>query len=355
MLQGSEKFVPDFRIEIGGTEQRDLIDDLISVEVEDSIDNPSMFSLVLEDEDGRWMDSSLLNPEIGGDVRIYMGYVGEKLRLMVTGKIVALNPDFPSEEAQNLTVQGYDHSFFLQKTHSLESPSALKGKDISSLVSLIAGKNHLACQISDTGIKYSDIVLISPGESDYSFIRRMADMAGFEFFVRDRVLHFRKPAYSGNAITLSWGEDISSMNFRMSTARAVKKATILGYNPMDKKSYLSEKKEGRHGIFSGKSASRYLANSEFESQILEQNIILNSQADIDILGAAIIDRANNSLVEGECEILGDPSIRAGRPVKINGAGKRFSGSYYIKSARHTIGEEGYVLHLGLMSMVAQSV
>jgi phage protein D len=349
----SKNLIPKFNIVIGGTEQRDLIGKLISAEVEDSIDKPSMFSLVLADNGGKWMDSPLLNPEIGGDVKISMD---DKLGPLITGKIIALNPNFPSQEAQTLSIQGYDHSFFLQKTHSLNNPSVLKGKDISDLVGDIAKKNDLSCKSSPTGIKYSSIVLLAPGESDYSFLRRMADMAGFEFFVRDKVLHFQEPRYGDSATTLSWGENILSMNFRMSTARAVKNATILGYNPLDKKSYVSVKRSGRNSIFSGTSAAQYLdGSSGFESQILEQNIVLNSQSDIDILAGALLDRANNSFVEGNCEVPGDSSIRAGMSVNIMGAGKRFSGSYYVKSARHTIGEGKYILHLDLMSMVVQRV
>lgn len=348
----SKDLIPKLEIAIGGTKQRDLISSLISVEVEDSIDKPSMFSLVLADDGGNWMDSTLLNPEIGGDVKISMD---DKSGPLITGKIVALNPNFSSQEAQTLSIQGYDHSFFLQKTHSLSKPMVIKGKDISHIVSDIAKINNLGCEANPTRIEYSDVVFPDPGESDYSFLRRMADMAGFEFFVRDKVLHFQEPRYGKGAITFSWGKDILSMNLRMSTARAVNKATVLGYNPLEKKSYVSEKKSSRVSLFSGISAAQYLARSSIKSQIIEQNIVLNSQSDTDILAGVLLDRANNSLVEGTCEIAGDSRIRAGMSIEIENAGKRFSGSYYVKSARHTIGESKYVLHLDLMSMVVQSV
>lgn len=355
-----QKFVPDFNVEIGGVTKRDLVGDLIRADVEDSIDKPSMFNFVLEDNEGKWLDSSLLDPEIGPDIRIFMGYAGETAPL-IAGKIVALNPDFPSEGVQTLAVQGYDRSFFLQKTHCLTKPETLRGHDISTLARKIATLNGLNSEIEETGIKCSDVVLMTPGESDYSFLKRIAEMAGFEIFVRDRKLYFKKPDYGkkndpsiddvDQGARLNWGEEISRMNLRLSTARVVKKAAVRVYHPKERKAYEFEKSEGNSEIFSGTLASKYVAKSEFNSQILEQNMVLSSQNDVDILGKALMTQANNSFVEGWCELPGDPRIRAGKPIEIGGAGKRLSGSYYIKSAKHSIGESGYILKLELMSMV----
>jgi phage protein D len=338
----SEEFVYNVRIDIDGVEQKDLANDIVSVVVEDSIETPSMFHLILADKDYKWIDSPLLNPEVGGDIKIYMGYIDSNAIPLFAGKIVALNPEFVSGGAQTLSVQGYDRSFFLQKTHSLsENSNVLSGQDASTLVSKIAGMNGLSPKVESAGFTWADVVLISPDESDYSILRRVADMASLEFFVRDRDLTLRKPNYSEKVATLLWGTDITSMSFRMSTARLVKKAIVKGYNPKDKSSYKSERTKGESGTFSGTLASTYVAASQFNSLILEQDFIFSNQTDVNKLADAILDRANNSFVEGRCEI--------------NGAGKRFSGSYYIKSAKHSVGKEGYRLNLELRSMVTQKV
>lgn len=354
----SEEFFSDLSIDIGGKEQNDLANDLVKVEVDDSIDYPSMFDITLADENGEWLDSPLLNPEIGGDVKIRLGYADMNLDAMqplITGKIVALNPSFPMEGVQTLSIQGYDHSFFLHRTHSIDRSMALNGQDLSVLVKKIAQANKLLPKVSNAGIQYSNVIFGDIGESDYSFIRRIADMVGFEFFVRDKALYFRAPGYSNEAGTLSWGADIYSMNFRMSTARVAKKARVLAFNYDDQKLYKSEKDKGDLKIFEGLYASKYLKSSEFNSEIQEKSRILCCQKDADAIGAALIDKANSSFVEGSCETSGDPKIRAGASIEIKGAGCRLSGRYYIKSARHSIGEEGYKLNLDLMSMVTQKV
>jgi phage protein D len=355
-MPASQEFASKVRIDISGADQKDLVKDIIRVEVEDSIETPSMFTLVLADNDGKWVDSSLLNPEVGVVIKVYLGYIDSSVDPLFVGKIVALNPDFPSKGVRTLSVQGYDRSFFLQKTHSLmENSNVLSGQDATALVRKIAGTSGLSPKIGSSGIKWADVVLVSPDESDYSILRRVADMASLEFFVRDRDLNMRKPNYGDNAATLEWGKDIISMNFRMSTGRSVKKAVVRGYNPKDKSSYSSEKTTGESKTFSGTLASKYVASSDFSSLILEQDLVFSNSADVGILAGALLDRANNSFVEGRCGIIGDPKIRAGRSVVINGAGKRFSGSYYIKSAKHSVDGEGYLLSLELRSMVTQKV
>lgn len=353
----SEEFIPKIRIDIGGKEQKDLAEDLSRLEVEDSIENPSMCKLIVGDRDGKWVDSPLLNPEVGDDIKIYIGYLDETTQSLFTGKIVALNPEYPNEEAQKLGVIAYDHSFFLQKTHSLkDSSTALGGQDLSDLVKKIAAANRLSPKVDSAGLKWADVVLISPDESDYSIVRRIADMSSLEFFVRDNVLYLRSPNYGDNAASLEWGTNIISMSFRMSTGRVVKNATVRGYNPKDKSPYSSGPvTTGESSTFSGTLASAYVASSDFNSMILEQDLVFSNEADVKKLASALIDRANNSFVEGSCQTTGDPKIRAGRSVVIKGAGKRFSGSYYIKSAKHTVGDEGYLLNLELRSMAIQTV
>ena len=354
----SQEFFSDIRIYIGGKEQEDLVNDLVKVEVEDSIDRPSMFDITLADGDGEWLDSPLLNPEIGGDIRIRLGYADENLDAMqplITGKIVALSPTFPMEGGRTLSIQGYDHSFFLHRTHSIEKSTALNGQDLSVLVKKIALANKMDPKVSKAGIQYSNVVFGDVGENDYSFIRRIADMVGFDFFVRDKMLYFKAPGYSNSAGKLTWGVDIYSMNFRMSTARAAKKARVLAFDYNNQKLYKSEKDKGNFKPFSGVYASKYLKNSKFDSEIQEKSSIPGCQKDADAIAGALMDRANSSFVEGSCEISGDPKIRAGASIEIKGAGCRLSGKYYIKSARHSIGESGYLLNLDLMSMVTQKV
>ena len=49
----------------------------------------------------------------------------------------------------------------------------------------------------------------------------------------------------------------------------------------------------------------------------------------------------NNRLTGVASAVGDPSIRAGAVVEIEGVGQDFSGNYRITAATHTINDQGY--------------
>jgi phage protein D len=49
----------------------------------------------------------------------------------------------------------------------------------------------------------------------------------------------------------------------------------------------------------------------------------------------------NNRLTGRGSAVGDPRIRAGAVIRLNGLGTDFSGDYRVTSATHTIGKNGY--------------
>lgn len=55
----------------------------------------------------------------------------------------------------------------------------------------------------------------------------------------------------------------------------------------------------------------------------------------------LLTRQLRNVVVASGVTVGLPDLRAGRKVQIEGLGDRYSGTYYITSTTHTIGEGGY--------------
>ena len=55
-------------------------------------------------------------------------------------------------------------------------------------------------------------------------------------------------------------------------------------------------------------------------------------------------RWRSAYVEGYGTCIGDPELRAGTLVEIEGLGKRFSGSYYVTSTEHSYRPEFRLSH-----------
>ena len=152
MTLNLERYAPSFSLTIGGIPQPDLRKSIISLEVDESLASASMFTfsinegLDIKTQRFKWLDSSLLNPESGDDVEIFLGYAGsisKSSEPLITGKIAALNPGFPSSGTPSLSVQGYDHSFCLQKSIVKDKRTFDKANSYQDVVMKIAGEQNL--------------------------------------------------------------------------------------------------------------------------------------------------------------------------------------------------------------------
>jgi len=181
-------------------------------------------------------------------------------------------------------------------------------------------------------------------EKDYMFLKRLAEEIGFEFFVRDKTLYFRK-ASDDKTPELSFELHNNIINFspRMSISNVVSEVRVTAWNEKDK-SVISE----NAGINELKSS---IGPSDFE-QIVEQahetkaevkveGRVVRSREEAKTIALSELKRRNGDYITGTLECAGNAALRPGMTVNIEKVGKRFSGPYYVKKATHTLGDNGY--------------
>jgi uncharacterized protein len=346
------RYAPSFILKIGGTPQSDLKKAIISLEVDESLDAACMFTFNINEgldaktQKFKWLDNKLIDPASGDDVEIYLGYAADGVgsgEAVITGRITALNPSFPSSGTPTLSVQGYDHSYCLQKSIVKDKRTFDKEKSYQDVVMKIAKEQNLSLGQIDNAVNPCEKIIQNAGESDYALLKRLADRIGYEFFIRNKKLYFRKPRDDTNEVlTLKWGRELMSFSPRMSTAKVISKVTVRGHNqknpskPIVGVATLSDLGFKEPGAKSG-------AESAKESETSESEVPVCNEEDAKNIAKALLARANNSLIEGSCECIGIPKIHPGMSVKIEGVGIRFSGRYYIKSVKHSLGDNGYTM------------
>ena len=350
-------YAPTFLIKIGGKSQSELKIAVISLVVDENLESASMFTLNInegldmETQKFTWLDNKLLDPGEGDDVEIYIGYASRAKKFtepLITGKITALNPSFPSTGVPTLSVQGYDHSFCLQKSVVKKKRTFDEEKNYGDVAKKIASEHNLSSGDIDSKIQPCKKITQNPGESDYTFLKRLADRVGHEFFVRNKKLYFREPKDDEEeVVSLEWGKGLMSFSPRLSTAKVVSKVTVKGHNQKDPKkpfigvATLKDIGFKETGAKSGAESVKTCTKKEVETS--EHDFPVCSEDDAKALAKALLTKANNSLIEGSCECIGIPELRAGTNVQIKGIGKRFSGKYYVKSVKHSIGDGGYTI------------
>ncbi len=349
-------YAPDYKLVINGSQLRHGANlDIISVSVTDAINQADTFTFAVRERHPdstrlfaggkqlKWMDSGAFNE--GNEIEIYMGYVND-LHLMLRGKIKAFTCDFPESGQPTLTVQGFSLFHDFQQRHRRKPYENVSDSDIATE---IANKMGLKAEIDDTGVKHP---IYSPKGASYTnILLERAKRIGYEVFVKDRTLYFRKAGYLRSpapVLTLEWGRNLRSFSPRLSTQNMVAKVTARasittqggGKQPLVGEAMAGDER-GKMGQETGNQVTQRAFKDNQDNSILIDDHNIESQEEAKAVALAKLEAQALEFIKGTGSIIGDPRLRAGIVVKLEGLGRLFSGNYYVTSATHTIDGGGY--------------
>jgi len=330
--------IPAFKITVNKKPLPDAAaSDIIAVTVYEDVGAPGMFTLRLYNWDMdklqvKWVDEA--NFAEGSPVEIQMGYQDSELKSMIVGEITGLEPAFNSDEPFSLTVRGYDCRHRLLRGRKTRS---FAGMTDSGIAAKIAQEADLTSQVVDSQVKL-DYVL-QHNQTDMEFLQERARRIGYEVMVQGKELHFRPQQIAQpEVLTLSLEEDIVEFYPRSSTLAQVGQVTVRSWDPKTKEALIAQAQAGKEtstmgGSNSGPQASDQAFGASVSSSV---NWPMFSQAEADQSALGWFNAMALAYVGGEGLCQGRTELRAGAVVKIEGLGKRFSGSYYVVSTRHNI-------------------
>ncbi|WP_017718393.1 phage late control D family protein [Kamptonema formosum] len=335
--------VPQIQVLIKGTRlPLNAEADLISATVSEDLEALGMFALEMVNWDtikGKvtWSDSALF--DVGNQVELQMGYKNNLKTLMV-GEIAGLEPEFSREEVPRLVVRGYDLRHRLSRGRKTRSFTKMKDSDIAGQIARARG---LTAQVKDTKVKL-DYVL-QANQTDLEFLQERAGRIGYEVAVENKTLLFRPHQNnSQKVLTLKWDEDIIEFTPRMSAMNQVSQVEVHSWNPKQKKALIGKAGAGSETTtMKGSTSGPKEANKAFGKAT---NVIVSepaaTQAEADQIAMGQFNEMALAYITGEGICAGQPEVRAGKVIEIAGAGKRFSGLYYVISATHTYSQDrGY--------------
>lgn len=332
-------YAPNFQILVDGEDVfKKFLIEISSVTVEDTLEGADRFSFSINDPEVSWVDSTLFEP--GTEVEIKMGYA-DKLATLIVGEIISLRPTFPATGTPTLEISGYDLSYQFTRVSKQRSFENSRDSDIVAGIANEA-KHKLKTQIDQTETVHPHVV--QDRQTDFEFIKSLADRNFFEFFVRERTLYFQRPKRDQTEIlTLVYGESLSSFNPELNTAHQVSEVTVRGWNPRTREEIVGR---ARRGSEEARAGGRKSGGDIVETQygVVEERILdrpVYTQQEADTLARSALNRRSEGLIRGRAECIGIPEIRAGGTIKLEGLGKKFSRRYYIERSTHTISNAGY--------------
>ena len=168
-----------------------------------------------------------------------------------------------------------------------------------------------------------------------------AQRIGYECYVHDGALVFRPPQTESDAdVTLAWGEALHSFRPRLTLSEQVEEVIVRGWDVQKKQPIVGEATEGTLAPALRGSGSGGATQGRGSRYVVVDEAVV-SQAEADILAAARANELSGVLVEAEGTAFRRPDIRAGRPVRLEALGKRFSGVYRVTHATHVFSEAGF--------------
>lgn len=337
----AQELVSQMYLKIGGRNaSEEIMDSLMSIEVDDNLLLLDMFSIQLRDPSFKWADSADLEPGKAVEISVKGESGTSKL---LTGEITALEPQFSRVTGPTVVIRGYDQAHRLHRAR--QTRTFIQETD-SDIVKKIARECGLRAKVDNTRQVHEYVA--QDNQTDMEFLQDRAQRIGYRMYVEDDTLYFRQtPDTEPRVPVLEWGTDLLEFEARLTTTQQVTEVNVRGWDPKTKKEIIGRARtpqdtpqvgERRSG---GESAKRAF---NIDSKEIVVNRPVATQAEADALAQSICDEMGNAFITAEGLCLGEPAVHAGAIVELKGIGQRFSGRYRITRAIHRYDDSGYTTH-----------
>jgi phage protein D len=338
-----------------------LIEDILQAFVEESLHQPGMFTLVIRNDyqsgivrEQPWKYRDLF--KIGKSVEI--GFVSTTTYSpeweraedsLLVGEITAIETHFTERTQAPVIVRGYDASHRLFRGRYSRSFLNMTDTDIVRKVIAEVGIKPGAIEASGAPHDY----VFQANQTNMEFLRSRATRIGFELFVQDGKLNFRKPKPDSNSLQMEWLKEIQSFRVRLTSAEQVKEVEVRGWDYSTKRPILAKAQADRTltDTQNGRGSS---TSSAFNGQPANPKMIVVDQPvfqakEADVMAQALCDELGGQFVYADAKSEGNPEIRPGRIADLKDLGSH-SGKYYITETRHVYVERVYTTEFCVRGM-----
>jgi uncharacterized protein involved in type VI secretion and phage assembly len=343
-----------------------LLEDILQINVEESLNLPGMFTLVIRNDynstrqgENPWLYDSTF--AIGKAIEI--GFESSTTEdtsfsqatesTLIKGEITAIEAQFNSESQAPIIIRGYDISHRLHRGRYNRSFQNKTDADIVKEVITGAGITAGTIDTTSGPHGFGDPVgyVFQENQTNMEFLRERAARNGFELFVQDGKLNFRKPS-AKTTLDLAWLKDITSFHVRISSAEQISSVEVRGWDYQNKKAIVSTKTAQTAQVVTSTDQGKGTATSTKFSGSPKMIVVdkpVSSSSEADAIAQALFNELSGEFVQADAIALGNPDIRPGKLIKLKDMGK-YSGSYYVTETRHIFQGRVYSTELSVRGL-----
>ncbi len=361
-------------VKINGAPAHDeLIKDIMQISIEESIHLPSMFMMVVHNayrpsrqEDQPWQQPYADQLKIGNKITI--GFVSSTTdafpdaqtdELITDAEITAIDVNFTNGSEAHVVVRGYDVAHRLHRGRY--NRSFLNQTDSDIVRKIVSEVGIELEQVDDSGEPHDYV--FQENQTNMEFLRERAARIGFELFVQNSKLNFRKPQPSQNnnsSTDLKWLKDISSFSTRVTSAEQVSTVEVRSWDYGQKK-LIAPTASVEQVITSNDYGKGSSTSTKFnvtpKMTVVDRPVFKPKHAEA--MAQALCDELGGEFVYADARAEGNPQIRPGRVINLNGDGSDgmgpYNGQYYVTETRHFYQERVYTTFFSVRGLRGNSL
>ncbi len=316
----------------------------VRIDVEESNTLPAVAQLRFLDDKRKLLADTKI--EIGTPlvIRVKPGPGSAELPLF-TGEVVSLEIEFDGAGSFT-TVRAMDASHRLKRGRKVTGFIGRKASEIASEVARAAGVP--LGRIDPTATTYP--LRTQANMTDWEFLATLARENDREMGVSDGKFFFRRsqpaasaPAGSGaveqSPVGIAMGENVLFVRSSITSTNQTARVTVRGWDVKRKKGLRSEQRvKAGDGLRIGVTPPETIKPFERAarpSETLIADFPYQTDAEVKAVSTAFAADLADSVAELEVGVRGNPRLRAGTPVVLDGAGTPFDGKYTVTASRHT--------------------
>jgi phage protein D len=337
----------------GSAVSPEVLGSVVQIDVEDHAELADMLrlrlSVAVRADGSGWtvLDDDLFPRLAPVAVDVVIG--GSKVPLF-DGFVIDASATFSNEPGGSLlTVVAMDPTVLMHLEEKVKAWPNMADSDVASAIFADAAYNLTPVVEATQWQRQEDEQTLLQRGSDIQFLRHLADRNGYECFVAlndssgQAEGHFHPPKHDTKA------QGVLSINLGQATNVNAFAARFDMLGPTTAEVTGLDVSSGDDQLATIESSSlKGLGKSETAKQDRPRKVLLAATGmaqagELQALAQAVVDRSSWAIrAEGELNTLAYGSVlRAKRPVEVRGAGRQFSGTYYVERVLHCFSGDGY--------------
>ena len=375
MIAKNPQYAPDFMVEIQGSKVPNALRaSILSAKLTSGMEGADRVDLSVFNEHLRWLDDPIFTLKNG--LKLSLGYAPDPLELMFAGEIIGVQASFPSGGTPTLEISAQDKIADMQKgtrsrwfakdmkqktnapipreqmagqvvsEYGLTTRFDPSGPALTKLVGSVASVLSEALGSSDPGVSQRGVDR-QINTQDYDLLRRVARESGYDLMIdhsgtsAGSVLVFFAPwQHLTPDVSLTYGRSLLDFTPRISDAGQIGAVTANVWEPGAKRTVAVTLGWDwtKMGLTIQVQPGQAKPSTGDSDLVIDQPLTVGTAPRR--LISELFPKLNNR-VTGSASAVGDPALRPGAVLKIDGVGTQFGGFYRVTSATHTIDSGGY--------------